>query len=252
MKNISVPGVLAKQWREMVSPEFAIGFLKIAVILGCIWLLWDIVRKWPYPNALTRPLLPPRLAYPEPQIRQWVESGDFDPSFLRFFNRDPERRPPPGIDYLAPADGKLREVALHNGTTIFIVALSFWDVHVVRSPATGVVRDVHFAGAGLFRSAQKAKTWLGAEAKTAPVQAVITIDTDLGPVVVRMITSWWASRLKVAVGPGMDVRRGDRIGRIVLGSTTTFDVPGKHSAVAPVGSQVVAGETVIARAQRRS
>jgi phosphatidylserine decarboxylase len=195
--------------------------------------------------------LPPRLAYPEPQIRQWVESGDFDPSFLRYFNRDPERRPPPGNDYLAPADGKLREVTQHDGATVFIVALSFWDVHVVRSPATGIVRDVRFAGAGLFRGAQKAKTWLGAEAKTAPVQAVITIDTEHGPVAVRMITSWWASRLKVAVGPGMEVKRGDRLGRIVLGSTTTFDVAGEHVPAAPVGSQVVAGETIIARAPGR-
>ena len=234
-----------------MSADFALGITKSAIILACLLLLWDITRKWPYPNALVRPFLPPRLAYPEPQIREWVESGNFEPSFLRFFNRDPERRPPPGDDFLAPADGKLREVTQHNGLTVFIVALSFWDVHVVRSPVSGVVRNVRHAGAGLFRAAQKTGPWLGAEDKAVPVQAVITIDTAHGPVDVRMITSWWASRLKVAVGPGMEVRRGDRLGRILLGSTTTFDLPGEHAPLLPVGSPVVAGETVIARAPQR-
>ncbi len=48
------------------------------------------------------------------------------------------------------------------------------------------------------------------------------------------------------MGPGQRLERGQRIGRIMLGSTTTFDIPGRHRLLVPPGSQVVAGETEIA------
>ncbi len=123
------------------------------------------------------------------QIRQWVESGDFDPGFLRFFNRDPERTPPPGDAYLAPADGKIMDVVEAHGMSVFIVKLSFWDVHVIRTPVAGVVRAVQHVGAALFRDAKPTAMLLGTEGKAVPVQAVISIDTDHGPIDLRMITS---------------------------------------------------------------
>jgi phosphatidylserine decarboxylase len=175
-----------------------------------------------------------------------VESGDFDPGFLRFFNRDPERTPPPGDALLAPADGRILDVAHAGGKSVFIVKLSFWDVHVVRSPVSGVVRSVEHLGAALFRDAKPTAMLLGTEGKAVPVQAIISIDTEHGPIDLRMITSWWASRLKVAIGPGQRVERGQRVGRIVLGSSTAVDVPGQHRLLVPAGSQVVAGETEIA------
>ena len=44
------------------------------------------------------------------------------------------------------------------------------------------------------------------DGKIAPVQMVITLDTEYGKVKVRLITSYWASRLKVAVRIGQRVR----------------------------------------------
>lgn len=220
--------------------------VQLAVLGLCAALLIQMARHWPYPAPVLRRFLPPKAAWPVAQIRQWVESGDFDPGFLRFFNRDPERTPTPGDALLAPADGKILDVVEHGNKSVFIVKLSFWDVHVVRSPAAGVVRSVENLGAALFRDAKSTDMMIGTEGKAVPVQSVITIDTERGPIDVRMITSWWASRLKVAVGPGQRIARGQRLGRIVLGSTTTVDVPGRHQLLVPPGSQVVAGETEIA------
>lgn len=229
-----------------MGPVSVALLVQLAVLGLCAALLVQMARHWPYPAPALRGLLPPRAAWPVAQIRQWVESGDFDPGFLRFFNRDPERTPPPGDALLAPADGKIMDVAEAGNLSVFIVKLSFWDVHVVRSPVTGVVRSVEHLGAVVFREAKPAAMMIGTEGKTVPVQAVITIDTERGPIDVRMITSWWASRLKVAVGAGQRIVRGQRLGRILLGSSAAVDVPGRHRLLVQPGTQVVAGETEIA------
>lgn len=41
-------------------------------------------------------------------IRKWLKNGHFQPTFIRYFYRDPERVVPPGDHLLAPADGLIR------------------------------------------------------------------------------------------------------------------------------------------------
>jgi phosphatidylserine decarboxylase len=83
--------------------------------------------------------------------------------------------------------------------------------------------------------------------KAAPVETVITIATGHGDIVVRMITSYWASRLKTWVYPGQKIALGERIGRIVLGSTVITEFPGKIAIVPKIGEHVSGGSTTLVK-----
>ncbi len=222
--------------------------LQLGIIALCLAALWSVASNWPYPNHLVRPFLPPTAAYPEAQIKEWVEGGDFDPQFLAFFDRDPRRTPPPGDSILSPADGHLKYIVRYQGKTYFVIGLSFWDVHVIRLPVSGTVTSVEFKGSTLFRDRNATDGAPYLRDKVSPVQAVIKITTPHGEVGMRMITSWWASRLKVSIWPGKVIKRGDRVGRIVLGSSTTVDLPGDATFFIKPKGRVVAGETEIAPA----
>ena len=82
--------------------------------------------------------------------------------------------------------------------------------------------------------------------KDAPVEAVITLATGRGDVTVRMITSYFASRLKVWVHPGEKIATGERIGRIVLGSTVVSEFGGRRRFDVKIGQRVLGGSTALA------
>ena len=110
-----------------------------------------------------------------------------------------------------------------------MVSLSFWDVHVVRTPVAGIVTNIEMEGSYLdeLPGPEQVREMMFLRGKAAPVQVIITLATAQGEVRIRMITSYWASRLKVWVGPGTVLAKGDRIGRIVLGSTVVAEFPGQ-------------------------
>src|SRR5699024_10243317 len=123
-------------------------FVVQIVVLGLIAMgLILMVRHWPHPSPLIRGLLPPVRRWPEAQIREWLKDQRFHPVFLTFFNRDPERTPPPGNDWLAPADGLITSTDILGDIRYIVIALSFWDMHVQRSPAHGRVQSVEPLGA---------------------------------------------------------------------------------------------------------
>jgi len=62
------------------------------------------------------------------------------------FYRDPERIPPPGSAILAPADGLVIGTEVRNGIRYLVIALSFWDMHVQRSPISGKVIRTRISG----------------------------------------------------------------------------------------------------------
>ena len=220
---------------------------QLAIVAFCLFAVGELAANFPYPSPLIRFSLPPKLRWPAEQIAGWVEAQSFDPGFSEFFYRDPERTIPPGENLVAPADGLLRDVIFEDGITYFIVALSFWDVHVVRTPVAGVVKDIRFEGTTFFRDTSEAKEQVFLKGKAGPVQQVLTLETDYGEVRVRLITSYWASRLKVWVHEGDHLTKGQRIGRILLGSTVVAEFPGEVKFAVPTRDRVVAGETIIYR-----
>jgi phosphatidylserine decarboxylase len=122
--------------------------------------------------------------------------------------------------------------------------LSFWDVHVVRAPVAGVVKNIEREGLTIYRESEtENQAYL--DGKDGPVQEIVTIASDHGDIKVRLITSYFASRLKVSVHVGDRLKKGARIGRILLGSSVVVEFPGEVQLSVRPGAVVVGGETVI-------
>lgn len=221
---------------------------QLGIIAVCLWSIVELAVNFPYPAPLIRPFLPPHLRWPTQQVEGWVDAESFPASFLEYFGRDPARRVPPGANLVAPADGVIGPVLHRDGISYLIVKMSFWDVHVIRAPTAGTVTGVAEEGVRLVRNPgteeQKAAD-IYERGKDAPVQKIISFKTGKGELKVRMITSYWASRLKVWVYRGQEVKKGERIGRIVLGSTTVLEVPGNITFAVKPGQHVSGGETIV-------
>lgn len=173
--------------------------------------------------------------------------------FGLLFFRDPERKVPsdPGI-MVSPADGTTTETVRqdHNewvgGPAVRIsIFLSIFNVHVNRSPCSGVIRSIYYKP-GRFLDARDPNSGSLNEANT------IVIEPDEpghGPVVVRQIAGLIARRVICTVGTGDRVERGQRIGLIKFGSRTELIISG-HDAYEPavkVGDKVHGANTIVAR-----
>ncbi|MDA3919341.1 MAG: phosphatidylserine decarboxylase [Salinisphaera sp.] len=217
------------------------------VILACLAVALGLcLLNFPYPSPLVRALLPAKKRWPELQIRGWLKTERFHPGYLKFFYRDPARFPAADQGILAPADGLVTSCDVREGVRYMVIALTFWDMHTQRSPMSGQVvsvdplGDAHTDGEG--------RDFAFLREKFCPVQTRLVIDTDSGRVAVRLITSVAARRIETWVDPGETIERGQRIGRILLGSTVVLEMPQDWPLTVAVGARVRAGETVVANA----
>src|ERR1019366_5471417 len=137
-------------------------------------------------------------------------------AFFLWFFRDPEREIP-AIQgaVVSPADGKVTEVAVvQNGGaahTRISIFLNVFNVHVNRSPISGVITDVHYHK-GKFHNAMDA---ISAELNE---QNVVTVQGDANTVVFKQIAGLLARRIVFTRKVGDRVARGERIGLIKFGS----------------------------------
>lgn len=222
------------------------GILILQIVVLCVLALAIVLWAWhfPYPSPLVRRCLAPRTRWPEMQIRGWLDSGRFQRSFLRYFYRDPERFPPDGDSLVAPADGIVTGADVRNGIRYLVIALSFWDMHVQRSPITGTVERIEASGDGFMDGEGKEFAFL--REKRCPVQKRIVMRTATGEIAIRLITSLAARRLETWVNEGETVMRANRIGRILLGSTVVLELPAAFRLLVRPGEFVRAGETLVA------
>src|SRR5690348_15795554 len=65
----------------------------------------EMAINFPYPSPLIKPFLSPKLKWPTAEIIGWIETQTIDPSFGKFFYRDPDRSVPSGQNIVAAADG---------------------------------------------------------------------------------------------------------------------------------------------------
>jgi len=219
---------------------------RLEVILATVCLLaacfaicvWSVKLGW---------WLGPLAAAPVAALYVWV---------LAFF-RDPERATPedPGL-IVAPADGRVTDVTNigadsklgRDGVRIGIF-MNVLNVHVNRSPVTGVVESVeHHRGA--FLDARNRHASERNESTT------IRLSHDCGgrrfPVVVRQIAGCIARRIVTDLREGQTVRRGRRIGMIKFGSRLEVLLPAElvGQIRVQVGASSRAGETVLAEARQ--
>lgn len=239
-------GTLPQRRLNQIGPASEVMMLVLQIVILCLLaaaiVLWAIY--FPYPSPLVRRWLAPRKRWPETQIRMWLQRGEFQRAFLRHFYSDPERAAPPGTGMLAPADGLVTSADVRGEVRYLVIALSFWDMHVQRSPVAGRVLSVESHGDGFMDG--EGRDFAFVREKSCPVQKRLVIATDAGQVAVRLITSIAARRIETWVRDGEEVERGQRIGRILLGSTVVLELPAATKLLVHPGDRVWAGETLIA------
>ncbi len=160
---------------------------------------------------------------------------------LLFF-RDPPRATPQVNDVLlAPADGRVVEVrvpANSDQSGRIAVFMSLFDIHVVRSPCDGIVREVRHV-AGRYRHASSPAAALMNE------HVQVELEHDGLTVTMRMIAGMVARRIVCAVEPGDTVQAGDRMGMIRFGSRVEVALPPGWRARVTERDRVRSGVTVI-------
>ncbi|QAZ68203.1 phosphatidylserine decarboxylase family protein [Solidesulfovibrio carbinolicus] len=166
---------------------------------------------------------------------------------LNFF-RDPDRTAPTenGIA-VSPADGvvcKLGEAAdpiTGEMRQVVCVFMNVFNVHVNRSPVTGVISEVRYIPGKFFNaSLDKAST-------DNERNVIVVTDSEGARFTVVQIAGLIARRIVCPAKAGDQLKRGERYGMIKFGSRLDVYLPhGYHPAVA-MGQKTMAGVTVLAK-----
>jgi len=169
--------------------------------------------------------------------------------FVLFFFRDPERTTPDqpgnivsGADGVVRAIDTMREDAYLGCSTVRVsVFLSVFNVHVNRSPVTGMLRKlVHTPGKRLF-------AFLDAASEYNEHNALLIEGKDL-TCLVRQIVGPVARRVVSWKQPGDRLEKGERFGIMKFGSRLDVYLPeDRVEILVRKGQRVVAGVSVIAR-----
>jgi phosphatidylserine decarboxylase len=161
--------------------------------------------------------------------------------FCLYFFRDPDRTVPTGPVAVSPADGKVVAVKAESPDRQRIsIFLNIFDVHVNRTPISGVISDVKYHP-GQFLVASKEN------ASSQNEQNVVTVDGDGTRVVFKQIAGLIARRIVFRKQQGDKVRIGDRIGLIKFGSRVDVIFGPEWEVAVQPGMRVSAGSSIIAR-----
>jgi len=216
--------------------------LQAAILAVCAVAVGMWAWHFPYPSPLVKPFLPANLRWPTAQVVEWAKQGNADADFLAYFMRDPERTIPAGNNIVAPADGTVLGLHEKDGVRYVVISLSVWDVHVARSPFDATVTAIEEGGVP-GGSREPPLYWL--DGKLAPAFKRIDMQTPHGPAVLYLITSLLSTRIELGVEPGAPIAKGQRIGRMLFGSTAVLGVPARYTFDLEMNQRVVGGETVI-------
>ncbi len=164
--------------------------------------------------------------------------------FFLWFFRDPKRVIPtePGL-VVSPGDGLVTEaewVELVSGNYLRVsIFLSVFDVHVNRSPVSGVVKLAELRP-GQFLNAMKAESVLHNE------QTLVVIDAGGYEVSFKQIAGLLARRIVCPLKAGDRVERGQRVGLIKFGSRVDVLLPAAAELKVKRGMRVRGGSSVLA------
>src|SRR5699024_6336021 len=167
------------------------------------------------------------------------------------FFREPTRVAPDNDSIVtAPADGIVAGIdQAHPPVELGLaeqprprvsIFLSLFDVHVQRSPASGVVRRVTYRP-GRFFSADLDK------ASEHNERSAMLLDTDTGHELVTVqLAGLLARRIVCHANTGDQLSTGDTYGLIRFGSRVDLYLPADARVLARPGQRAVGGETTLA------
>jgi phosphatidylserine decarboxylase len=117
--------------------------------------------------------------------------------------------------------------------------MSPFNVHVNRSPVSGVVRHLRYVKGEYFAAFED-------KASEKNEQMIIGIEHARGKLLFKQIAGFIARRIVCTLKPGDSIRAGERFGMIKFGSRVDVFVPASATVRVRVGDVSVAGETVLA------
>jgi phosphatidylserine decarboxylase len=164
--------------------------------------------------------------------------------FFLWFFRDPERTIPndPGA-VVSPADGKVTAIAAvtQNGESLrrISIFLNVFNVHVNRSPVSGIIRGVHYQ-AGKFLNA------MNSESAERNEQNTVTVEGEGHTIVFKQIAGLLARRIVFAKKIGDAVERGERVGLIKFGSRVDVLLEPTAEIEVELGDNVKGGSSILA------
>ncbi|MBN1333723.1 MAG: phosphatidylserine decarboxylase family protein [Synergistales bacterium] len=164
---------------------------------------------------------------------------------LAWFFRDPERAIPGGEDtWVSPADGKVIELVkgdhpfMGSGCYKIGIFMSVLDVHVNRTPFTGVVEHLEYVpGEKMMAFNEKASE--------KNERMYVGLMTDKGPLLMVQIAGFLARRIVCRLSKGDLLEKGQRFGMIKLGSRVDVYLPPGVEPRVHVGHRVRAGASII-------
>ncbi|OLB22471.1 MAG: phosphatidylserine decarboxylase [Acidobacteriales bacterium 13_2_20CM_55_8] len=165
-------------------------------------------------------------------------------AFFLWFFRDPEREIPDTAGaVVSPADGKVTGIwpVTENGIrqTRISIFLNVFDVHVNRSPISGIIREVRYQ-VGKFGNAMNLTS---AEQNE---QNVVTVEGDGQRIKFKQIAGLLARRIVFTKKAGDRVERGERVGLIKFGSRVDVFLDASASLQVKMGDRVKGGSSVLA------
>ena len=167
--------------------------------------------------------------------------------FFLWFFRDPERVIPdaPGA-VVSPADGKVTDVSIVDeggeGRARISIFLSVFDVHVNRSPISGIVRDVRYQRGKFLNAMNQTSAELNE-------QNIVRVEGDGQAVVFKQIAGLLARRIVFHPKVGDRLERGQRVGLIKFGSRVDVLVDAAAALQVKVGDKVQGGASILAYLQ---
>jgi len=165
------------------------------------------------------------------------------------FFRDPARRSsaPPSA-FIAPADGRVVEIArtdepehIRGPAVKVAIFMSLFDVHVNRMPCAATVEWVRHRP-GRFMNAVRSAASLENE------RTQVAMRDDAGrPLLLQQVAGLVARRIVCPVRNGQRFARGERFGMITFGSRVELFLPEREGPILRVrlGQRVRAGATAL-------
>jgi len=186
--------------------------------------------------------------------------------FLLNFYRDPKRKIPKGNNIVSPADGKIirilkiknnkNKIKINKGLIgkietltkdiaqecyVISIFMSPLDVHINRAPISGKVISIKHEKGKYFAAFNLKKSLMNEKNET------IIKNKKIGKIKVIQIAGFLARRIICTVIKNEKINKGQRIGKIVLGSQVTLILPTKKVKLKIKNKQkVAAGKTIIA------
>jgi phosphatidylserine decarboxylase len=157
--------------------------------------------------------------------------------FLIFF-RDPDRNI--GKDIVSPADGTIRDIIHEQKYILISIFMDVYNVHVNRMPIDGTIQKMKHIKGKHFRALKKESD--------ENERVLLDINTTIGKIQVVQIAGLIARRIYPYITAGDQLKKGEKIGIIRLGSRVDTYLPLDKIKSIPlkIGDKVLAGVTTIA------